>query len=395
MKGLRPKRGQNANMAAVVVILIAVMIILYLLFLPPEERANILGEDNYGSGGQGDISVNTLLMSKVPGRIYPSGRNMVEHQMPSFLVFTATNANELKRVDSLYVKQSAFGSKNGEVIFYYDESTMKDVKLSFNVLKHEGMLRITLNDKEVFYGEIKEGSPPPITLPSEALQSRNHLVLEASSPGIIFWKINEYSLESLVISGTVTDYSGARSEQHFSVSAMEYEKFEKAQLEFLPDCPPREGGQLQVLLNGRPVYTSYPDCGIKATIEISKDYLREGDNVLVALTNTGSFLMDVPKLTTFMKESPQPVFYFTVPPTLMEAIYMGRRGLLLSMRFADSNTIKRGTVTLNGFNLYFETQDYLFQTPLDPESILDGSNGIKIIPVSDTLDVVELRVDVV
>jgi hypothetical protein len=390
------KRGQSANSAAVVIILIAVMIILYILFLPPEDRAALLGEDNSGNNGNGgSSSARTNILMKSPGRIYPSGSNMVEHKLPSFMVFTTTNANELKRVDSMYVKNSPFNMQKGELIFYYDETTTESPKLSFNVVKQTGLLKITLNDKKVYEGTLSEGSPPPLSLPSENLKNRNTLTFEVSSPGVLFWRVNEYELESIVVSGKVTDYSAAMSEQHFSISDNEYEKSEKALFEFLLDCPPKENGQVQLILNGRPIYTSFPDCGIKASIELSKELLRPGDNILVATTTEGSFLMDSPKVTTFMRETPQPVFYFTVPMNLMEAVYAGGRGILLSLRFADSTTLKRGVIEVNGFKTGFDTQDTIYQIPLDPDSLLEGSNGIKIVPVAGPIDVVALRVDVI
>jgi hypothetical protein len=389
---IRVKRGQSANSAAVVVILIAVMIILYILFLPPEDRAALLGEDQSGGGsGQG---VSTLL-SKSPGRINPAGASAIEHKIPSFLVFTVTNANELKRTDSIYVKNSPFSMQKGEMLFYYDERTTKEPKLSFNVVKKSGILKILLNDHPIFESELQEGSPPPISLPIEYLLSRNTLAFQVSSPGILFWRVNEYDLESAVVSAKVTDYSGATSEQHFSVSNTEYSTMEKALFEFLPDCPPKETGQLQILLNARPIYTSFPDCGIKASIELSTDILKDGDNTLIATTSAGSFLMDAPKITTFMKETTQPVFYFTAPVSLLEQIYAGRRGILLSMRFADSTTLKRGVIEVNGFKTSFETTDSVYQTPLDPQSIMDGSNGVKIVPTSGPIDAVELRIDVI
>jgi hypothetical protein len=389
----RVKRGQSANSAAVVVILIAVMIILYILFLPPEDRAALLGESPSGNGNGATGTANLLLKS--PGRINPIGSNTVEHKIPSFLVFTVTNANELKRADSIYVKNSPFNVQSGEMIFYYDQKSTKDIKLSFNVVKRSGTLKILLNGHQVFESELSEGSPPPISIPQEFLQSRNALTFQASSPGVFFWKVNEYDLESIVVSAKVTDFSSSVSEQHFSVAQPESEGMEKALLEFLPDCPPKETGQLQILLNSRPLYASFPDCGIKASIEISKDILKEGDNALVATTNGGSFLMDSPKITVFLKETAQPVFYFTAPPSLMQEIYAGARGLVLSMRFADFTTLKRGVIEVNGFKDSFDTQGATYQAPLDPQSILEGSNGIKIVPISGPIDIVALRVDVI
>jgi hypothetical protein len=396
MNRWKSKLAQSASNAGIVVILIAVLIIFYILFLSPEERAKLLGEDYPGTGG-GTIptGAKSTLFSGTPGRLYPPGANVIEHTMPSFMVFTVTNANELKRTASLYVKNSAFSDHTEEVVFFYDSKTMNDVKLSFNVKKHTGRLVIKLNEYKLFEGEINEASPAPISLPAEYLKQKNSLVFAVSDLGAAFWRVNEYQLENILVSGKVTDYSGAASEQHFSLTTSEYENFGKAFFEFLPDCPPREEGLVQILVNNRVIYTSVPDCGVKTSIEVSKEFFKPGDNALVATTNTGSFLVDMPKMVVNLKESSQPVFYFNIPSTLYDAMYYGQRQLVLTIRFTDATSIKRGTIEINGFKAYFETQDLIYQTPIDPEFVTVGPNSIKLLPQADPIDVVELRVDVI
>jgi len=396
MSRWKSKLAQSASNAGITVILIAVLIIFYILFLSPQDRAELLGEPYPGGGGAGVVpqGVKAVLFSQSPGRIYPPSANMVEHTIPSFMVFTVTNANELKRTASLYVKNSAFRDASEEIIFFFDKRTTSDVKLSFNVKKHSGRLIIWLNQYKVFEGEITEASPKPIALPEEYLQSKNRLLFQVSSPGAAFWRVNEYELENILISGKVTDYSGALSEQHFSIPEAEYENLEKAVLEFLPDCPPREEGLVQILINNRVIYTSYPDCGVKTSIEVSKEFLKPGDNVLVATTNTGSFLIDMPKIITFLKEITQPVFYFNIPDELYDGMYFGEAGLVLTLRFTDTTSVKRGTIDINGYKIYFETQDVAYQTFIDPEFLTPGPNSLKITP-QEPLDVTELRVDVI
>ncbi|MBN2459396.1 hypothetical protein JXB28_03870 [Candidatus Woesearchaeota archaeon] len=393
----KSKLGQSATNAAITVILIAVLIVFYILFLSPEDRAALLDEQPNGGGGSGGGTgtVKSILLSTTPGRIYPEGGDSVEHTMPSFIVFTVTNAGEIKRTSSLYVKNSAFGDKTEEMIFFYDAQTMNDVKLSYNVRKHSGNLIIMLNNYKLFEGEVTQQSPNPIDLPREYLTDKNSLVFEVSDAGAAFWRINEYMLENILISAKITDYSGAFSEQHFSIGDVEYQTMSRAVLEFLPDCPPREEGLVQILINNRPIYTSYPDCGIKTSVEVSKEFLRIGDNSLVATTSSGSLLLDRPKLTTYLKESEQPVFYFTIQPTLYQALYYGQRALVFGLRFADSTNLKRGIMEVNGFKSYFETQDIVYQTVINPEYVTAGPNSIKITPRPDPIDVVELRVDVV
>jgi hypothetical protein len=400
MRICKSKLGQVATQAGVVVVLIAVLMVLYILFLSPQDRAELLGEDSGsgsgGSGSGGSGRVRQLLFSATPGRIYLAGADSVEHTMPSLTVFTVTNANELKRVQSLYVKSSVFSSTIKEVVFFYDKQTTTDLKLSFNVKKHDGRLIIKLNGYELFDGELAEGSPTPITLPADYLQEKNTLVFSVSDmTGIAFWKVNEYELENVLISGRVTDYSGAFSERHFSLSATEYENFDKALFEFIPDCPPREAGLVQILINNRVIYTGYPDCGVKSRVEVSQEFLKPGDNALVATTNSGSFLLDMPKLVIMPKKGTQPIFYVNVPVQLYNEMYYGQRLLILTLRFADSTTLKQGNVEINGFKNYFETQDIIYQTEIDPEFIIAGQNPIKISPHSDPIDVAELRVDVI
>ena len=397
MRSWKSKLAQASTQAGVVVILIAVLMVLYILFLSPQDRAALLGEDQTGTGGTGtDGRVRSVLYSATPGRIYPLSADSVEHTMPSLTVFTVTNANELKRIQSLYVKNSVFSSTNREVIFFYDSQTTKDIKLSFNVKKSDGNLIIKLNNYEIFNGQVDVGSPPPISLPADYLQQKNSLVFSVSDVGgIAFWKFNEYELENVLISGRVTDYSGAVSERHFSLSPSEYENFDKAIFEFLPDCPPKEAGLVQILINNKAIYTGYPDCGVKSSVEVSQEFLKPGDNVLVATTNSGSFLLDMPKLTVIPKKTSQPVFYATVPAQLFDEMYNGQRILVLTLRFADSTTIKSGYVEINGFKINFETQDIIYQTEIDPQFITSGSNSIKIIPQTDAIDVAELRVDVI
>jgi len=392
----KSKRAQSATAAGVTVILIAVAIVFYILFLSPEDRAELLGEPYPGGGGGGGVpGAKSVLFTSTPGRLYPPSANMYEHTMPSFMVYTVTNANELKRTDSLYVKNSAFSDKSEEIIFFFDPMTTSDVKLSFNVKKYSGRLIITLNDYKIYDAEVESSSPRPIILPQEYLKPKNTLLFEVSEAGAAFWRVNEYDLENVLVSGKVTDYSGALSEQHFSIPDSEYEILERALFDFLPDCPPREEGLVQILINNRVIYNSVPDCGVKTSIEVSKGFLKPGDNTLVATTSTGSFLIDLPKVTTFLKETSQPLFSFHVPSNLYEAMYYGQNGVVLTLRFGDASTLKRGEIDINGYKIYFETQDFVYQTFVDPEFLMTGPNSVKILPQVDPIDVIELRADVV
>jgi hypothetical protein len=80
---------------------------------------------------------------------------------------------------------------------------------------------------------------------------------------------------------------------------------------------------------------------------------------------------------------------------LINALYSGQRGLSITVRFADASKVKRGLVEINGNPIPFETQNYIFQETIDPGSVLEGPNAVKITPNSDAIDVTELRIDVI
>jgi hypothetical protein len=389
------KRGQNAGSAAIFVIIITVMVILYLVFLPPEDRANLLGESSSGSGNGGvGSNVKQILFSQSPGQLQPPGSNIVEHTMPAFMVFTTTNTAELKSVSNIYVKNSAFSDSFEEVEFFFDDRTTENVKLSFSVAKRKGNLMVFLNDKKLFEGEIKSPSPAPIEIPRELLTQRNVLRFEVSEVGAAFWSTNEYEIENLLISADVTNYGASISEQHFSISAHEMVNMEKAVFEFLPDCPPGREGFVNILINNQPIYSSLPDCGVHSSIELSKEFLRQGDNVLTASTQAGAFLLDMPKVVTMLKQSEKRVFYFNVPDSLMQYIGSGQNALVLTLRFADAVSMKAGAIDINDARATFQTQDIIYQVMISPNNIFNGPNSISITP-SQPLDVVELRVEVI
>ena len=108
------RRAQTSGTsAAVLIALIAVLIVMYLLFLPPETRQSLLqdkplvipGETPTGQPGR----QTGILLSESPGKIQPSLGNKVEHELPSFSLFTSINAVNLLEMDSLYVKNSWLG----------------------------------------------------------------------------------------------------------------------------------------------------------------------------------------------------------------------------------------------------------------------------------------------
>ncbi|MBU0472035.1 MAG: hypothetical protein KKF65_05390, partial [Nanoarchaeota archaeon] len=215
------KRGQQpaATSAGILIIIIAVILVMYILFLPPEERADLLGEENETSGvGLTESGYNKTLLEENIGRLDYLSFDYREHDIPSFRIYSEKQGTVLKSLSSIYVTHNIGNKKSYNVSFQVDKKYSSNTFLSFNVKESRGRLEIYLNGREIFNGVLDDGSPLPIELPKDVLESKNNLMFKASNPGIVFWKNNEYLLENVLITADVLDVSNSVSRQFFYLS---------------------------------------------------------------------------------------------------------------------------------------------------------------------------------
>ncbi|HLD04972.1 MAG TPA: hypothetical protein VJG90_04615 [Candidatus Nanoarchaeia archaeon] len=444
---MRSKRGQSASGAAILVIVIAVLILLYIIILSPEDRAALLGEGpGKGSGGpsagQGQPSANDrnvrqgfqnapsgqVILQQAIGRLYPEGSNLMEHPIPSFTIFTKTNAKALRRAEHAYIKNSFLGKTKYNLSFTYDKNTMHNPLLSFTAEEYDGILRIYLNGEAIYEREIKSPTPPPITLPEEYLRLNNELIFEANNAGVAFWRIHEFSLQNIMITADVKDIQASTAEHHFTMPPAEYEHLAYLELNYVPNCDPRVTGRLILRVNNKPLSSSYPDCGQMAALQISQNLLQPGDNSLFFLSEQSTYLIDQVSLRSQLSGSMNPTYYFNLPMDVYNALggqpggyagspqqggqqgyggqggtpggygqqqqYGGSASLVITVRFADATQQKVVTLNVNGFQNTIETTDLSYSTLVPPEFLIDGPNSIQLIPQGSPLDVVELRVEI-
>src|SRR3989344_9695344 len=103
---VKHKKGQAAAAAALIAV-IAGMIVLYIIFLQPEDRAELLGEDTFTgsrSSSSSSSSRNITLLNESPGRIDFLSQKKIEHSLPTAHVFTHTAGSVLEEKDSLAVE---------------------------------------------------------------------------------------------------------------------------------------------------------------------------------------------------------------------------------------------------------------------------------------------------
>ncbi|MBA3064401.1 hypothetical protein FP803_03100 [Candidatus Woesearchaeota archaeon] len=159
-------QGTNAASATGFVALIVGLIVLYIIFLPPEERANLLGE-NETAEEEGDSveAEENILLLEYPGRIDYLKEKEYEHDISAFKLYKTINAQEIDIINPFVVRHGLFDEVKKEAPFKIsDLKNTENVLLSFTAKKYNGLLTIKLNGVNIFESEITTSSPKPIKL---------------------------------------------------------------------------------------------------------------------------------------------------------------------------------------------------------------------------------------
>lgn len=378
--------------AAVLVAIIAGLIILYIIFLPGEERREILGEE------EADTSTTTaeedILLSEHVGRLEKPRGGIVEHSIDPVNLYTKKEDKVLKSLSSVYVRNGWFDKKTSTLTFKLDApSNTANALLSFNVKKHKGRIIIRLNDNEIYNNEIKTINVEPIILPNEYLREDNTIEISVSGVGIRFWRTNEYILENVKVTASVTDISARRSENIFIVAESEKQNLDEVKLKFSAECTPTEAGILNVLINNQNIFSSVPDCGSLTVREFSPFYLSAGENRLTFRIERGRYLIDQIKIRTELKETPSYVEYFELDEDQYDDVLDDRKDVNLTIEFVDDEELKEADIILNGRKIRLRTYERLWSKNID-SYVREGTNALKITPET-TLDIVELKVELI
>ncbi len=324
------KKCQEAGggSAAVFIAIIALMIILYILFLPPGDRAAILGDDSGSSttsgtgtstgdsvgGVSGDdtgiLDANVLLLEN-PGLLSVQGDDRIHHFIPRVKLFDASSGTILEEFSSITVKRSLFDNKPKLLSFVLDDvDNTENVLMDFVVENGDGDIIIKFNDAEVYEGRITNGNIEPINIKKDLLQKNNLIEFSVSSPGALFWKTNEYYIKKIKLVGTVTDISHLVTKNKFYIADEEYESANKMELKYYPDCESRKVGPLVIEVNNHEVYSGTPSCNIANHIEFGPELIRKGDNDIMFSTTHGSYDIGRIDLKASIEEKEDYTYYF-------------------------------------------------------------------------------------
>lgn len=366
--------------AAVLVILTAVLILLYVLFLPPAERAALLGEEPVGVPPSVDPDQTNILYSSVPSLQETQGPLM--RSLPSVTLRTVTSGNVLAERSGLSVSRTAFHQEPATFDFTVPEAT-NNVYLSFGVATASGNLVIRLDDRVIYDSEITSRSPNPIVLPVS--EGSYTLTFETSSVGFALWSRNQYDLTNVRITGDVTDFARASQVQRFVI--VEPDRTDRVWLEFTPLCD-YESGRLTLALNGATVYSGTPECSLPIAQDFALSRLDDGENVLEWTISEGMYIIDDPTIY-IQREQATAADSFTVSSELLSRLVTDDSELLMRLTFAQPGA--RGVILLNGEELAFRTHRSSFAAPITPY-VRAGSNEVVLLESDTPIAALEILV---
>jgi len=389
------KKGAAAQ-TALFVLVMALLIILYILFVPPETRLKMLGDnESEEGGGTAAAEEENLLLSENIGHLDYLNLDEYEFTIPSFYLIATARSKTLLEENPFYLKSDWFNQKAKTIEFTIDDYENTDnVILTFNSNKHSGLLTIIFNGYTIYEDELTTVNSPPINIRKEYLKEKNVLGFEVGGVGAAFWSANEYSIQDLKIIGSVTDISQQQARNVFTLTTEQFNNLETAELKFFPDCTIYDIGTLSVNLNGNQLVSSIPDCIILNRFAVPNDYLKAGQNVLVFSAEKGSYLVDQIKIKITLKEETVPIYYFDLTQEQFDGIQNETEKLNLTIKFVDDDKNKEAEIMVNGHTTALDTYDAAY-TKIIPRLWIESkkNNYITITPKS-TMDIVELRLEV-
>ena len=392
------KKAQLTNMnpqsmTALLIFIIGLTLVMYIMFLPPEDRADLLEQNRTYAEGDDVKNYITILMTKEPGRLTNLAEDEVVKDLPSFNLFTRTDATSLIDFDSVYIKKSLFEEQQRNISFKIDdfENTANYI-LSFTVPTHQGILTILLNGNILLSREFNTPSPSPIKLPKDYLKSENSLVFKTSGPGIEFWKTNEFIIENLKITADITDLSSQENIQSFYVSEQEKDNLESFELRFVADCKAADSGPIEIYLNKRLIFNGVPDCGTKVLVpEVDGSRIDQGENDLLFRVEKGNYLLYGLETTFHLREPIFPTYYFQIDEETFQDIENDDADINVTILFPNSVDRKKGVILINDYMTEVDTYEAEFTRNIDP-FVRENNNAIEIRPKTDKLDITELKV---
>jgi hypothetical protein len=244
-----------------------------------------------------------------------------------------------------------------------------------------------LNERLIYEKVIDQNNPAPIKIKKEWLQNENKLVFDVAG-GIFDTK--RYSFTDIKIIGDILDITSQRASNTFVLSTQEFNNLDRGKLTFFVECLQREVGNLQIILNGRAVYSAVPVCRGLNTIDLFKnDFVKERNNLLFTLESGAIFIESI-RLTTRLTPTKAFIDYFFVEDEVYFDVQDGAREVILKIKFVDDREQKEAEVNINGVVQVIDQKDDTYEKDISNLVVRDN-NYVELTPLTE-LNIVSLEV---
>ncbi len=391
------KLPPSGTSAATLIGLITVILIFYIIFLPPEVRIDLLEGDkpvtvpgtNYGT----TTPEGNFLLKEAVGHLSVIDVDEKKINFPNFALVETAPDIPIREVNKFQVYNGWLSELRKQIPFSLPEGgVVSKAYVSFQASSKGGVLVVGLNGVEVYRGSMRMASER-IPLAHSELEEKNQLTFHVE--GSLFEQ-QEYEISDLKIIATVEEKDALISHNPFALEASEFESTKEGKLRFFISCDIQNVGYLTVLMNGKQLYSSVPVCDDLVELNIYKDDLRSGRNVLSFEGNKGVYDISKAELKLNLKETKSFLAYFNVNNQLYsDAILDKFKKIVLEMDFVDDKNQKELKLNINGYIKSLNQKDEKFELVLSDiqDLILPGRNYVEVTPL-EPVDVVELRVSV-
>jgi len=207
-----------------------------------------------------------------------------------------------------------------------------------------------------------------------------------------FFEKKYFSFMDIKIIGDITDISKQIATNTFTLSDIEFDNLESAYLNFYPICEQERVGLLDIVVNGKTIYSATPVCESANRIDIYKEDLRPGKNTAIFKLSKGTARIEQVRLRTILKPVKSFIDYFTINATLYDDILAGRRIVVLHIEFVDDREVKHAELNINGRLDVIDQREPTYTRAITNVA-REGNNYIEIRPLTD-LSIVKLQVRV-
>ena len=384
---IKMKKGQvDTKNVAILVFVMGLLMLAYVLLIPPEDRRQLLGEDN-DTSASGSTSKSELLLLESPGLLSPTKENEIKHEINLINLYVKTEPEIINLADTISVSNSLFSSNSPTYKFEIGNlMDLKKVVLFFTAAKSGGELKINLNGN-LFYSEsLKDSTLKAVEIPLSYLKDTNELKFSTSLFG-------SYTLKEVDVKKEF-EYVHSREKRDFIVSSQEKEDMSKATLNYYYYCNylKETFSNLKIYLNRETIFSGLLRCvSNSASIEIPAEALVEGSNELLFTLEEGDFQISQIRVISEGKEGDFPIYHFEVDPDEYDLIENDEKNVNLDLTLSKEGFVKRGKLEINGVEVVVQTPEISFSKDIS-SYIRKGDNVIRIVPGNEfTISKIEIR----